>query len=198
MVPVAGTMSYIPDHRLQPELLEKFKPSTLNRNQRGHLTLHPWIICCSLAGGDSGSGMDGQEYKRSFKKFNYLGWETDRCTWITERIIQHPEASYTHTKCRSLDKRIVNGGWSGQEKLHPQEGTRVGPWKKYRFSKEKQSVVFSLSLLRSVREMQKAFLFLQKEFGIKGRNFKFNTHNFCCLKITSCFSWVLTTIDVFP
>lgn len=32
-----------------------------------------------------------------------------------------------------------------------------------------------------------SFFFLQKEFRIKEKNFKFNKYNFCCLKVTSHF-----------
>lgn len=70
------------------------------------------------------------------------------------------------------------------------------PWEKYHFSKEKKGIVFSLGVLHSVREMQKALL-LQKEFRMKVKNFKFNKYNFYCLKTTSCFPWVLNTIYFF-
>ena len=86
--------------------------------------------------------------------------------------------------------------WTGTGVVRTSCSHKRRPWEKYRFSKEKKGIVFSLGVLHSVREMQKALL-LQKEFRMKGKNFKFNKYNFYCLKTTSCFPWVLNTIYFF-
>lgn len=43
--------------------------------------------------GDDGRRSEGQEYKRGFKLFNTLAWETHWYTWITDWIMQHLENS---------------------------------------------------------------------------------------------------------
>lgn len=77
-------MDHILFHRPLPELLEKFKGSTFKqkpeRSPDPPSRFPELYKACSVVGVRAAEGMEGQEHKRGFKKFNNLGWETDRYT----------------------------------------------------------------------------------------------------------------------
>lgn len=60
--------------------------------------------------------------------------------------------------------------------------------KKYHFSKEKRSIMFSLCIFHRMSVKCKKAYFFTKGVQDKRENLKFNRYDFSYLKITSCFS----------